>query len=81
VHFGRVRLGVETEDRRASSRGMDETEEQANGRRLSRAIRSEIPEDFVFSDSEVEPFQRELLAVLLGETDRLDGDRHQARPV
>lgn len=60
---------------RLAVRGADQSEEDFDGGRLTRAVGSQKAEDFTRLDGEVQPVKRNLPAVLLAKSDRFNGRR------
>jgi hypothetical protein len=69
----RVAVHVEPEDLGASRVGSEQSQEEPDGDRLSRTVRSEVPERLADGDIQVERIERVDIAEVLGQT--FDADR------
>ncbi len=73
VRLNRPGLAVESEDLSSSGSGTGQPQQQADGRRLARAVWAEVAEYLPWSDLEVESLERGGGSVPLGQSNRPDG--------
>ena len=66
-----------SEQARLAAGRRNQAEQDLDRRRLAGAVGAQKAEDFTGLDGEVQPVQRDLAAVLLAESDRLDSCRRQ----
>jgi hypothetical protein len=76
LDLNRLALAIESEDLRRACGWMDESHQEADGRRLSRAIWTQVAQDLALIDLEVEIAEPALASVVLAETAGLDRGRH-----
>src|SRR6185503_6933021 len=79
-HGDRVAIAVESEDPRRAAGRMDQSHELPDRRGLARAVRAQETEHLAVRDREIEIEDPSTVAVVLGESLRLDGLCHVRFP-
>jgi hypothetical protein len=72
VGLDRLALAVEPEDLAAPGRGADEPEQQTDGGRFARSVRTQVTDDLALVDFEVEMVESGNVSVAFGEALRMD---------